>query len=336
MLRTVCFLFLLLLFAACVKDKPQPAVSTPVSITSLGRVLVVNEGNFGSGNAAISLIDRSQYSSSEDAYRAANAEALGDVAQSISKVNGQFYVVVNNSGKIVVCDNELKKKTEIKGFNSPRYLLQVSPRKAYVSDLRAGQLQVLDLSANSISGHIPCAGWTEKMAQMYGKAYITNLRRNFLYIVDVAGDRMKDSIALPYPAGSIVTDAKDKIWVLCSGDKASALVCINPVSDRILSNTALTASPAFGLCTSAGGDSLYFLSGGIMRLVPGVDLQPKEIIDPGTSNYYGIGVDPSNGDIFVSDAVDYSQRSIISIYSSTLERKKILRAGVNASGFYFD
>ena len=64
-----------------------------------------------------------------------NNQILGSIAQSLSFFQSNFYVVINNSNKIVVCNNQFKKTSQISGLTSPRYFLPVSNQKAYVSDL---------------------------------------------------------------------------------------------------------------------------------------------------------------------------------------------------------
>lgn len=73
-------------------------------------MFVINEGNFGSGNASVSLFDPAKNEVVEDFYKTQNSAALGDVAQSMSRVNDNYYVVVNNSAKILVCDKDFKKR----------------------------------------------------------------------------------------------------------------------------------------------------------------------------------------------------------------------------------
>ena len=53
------FLFPVCLFllASCVKDKPEPVKEELVSFRNKAKVYVVNEGNFMSGNASVSLYD---------------------------------------------------------------------------------------------------------------------------------------------------------------------------------------------------------------------------------------------------------------------------------------
>src|SRR4051812_2596496 len=103
MKKYVLFLLIVLLWQACVKDKPQSAVLSAVQLGSARKVYVVNEGVFPNGNASVSVYDPESEQVVEDVYSAQNNKAaVGDVAQSLSWINGSYYLVVNNSGKILI------------------------------------------------------------------------------------------------------------------------------------------------------------------------------------------------------------------------------------------
>lgn len=105
--------YLLLIFAAgffsCVKDAPPPATVAPI-VTATNRVVMTAEGNYGSGNASLHVWDQLSEQASGDVYKAVNGKTCGDVLQSLLHFNKQYFLVMNNSGKIVVTDQDLKKR----------------------------------------------------------------------------------------------------------------------------------------------------------------------------------------------------------------------------------
>ena len=167
----------LLLFSSCVKDTPTEPTTTVTSINSNNKVYVINEGQFAHvpGNANISLYDATTGTIIEDFYSQQNSNAvLGDVCQSMTRYNNNYYLVVNNSHKIEVTSAyDLKQTATISGFNSPRYILPITYSKAYVSDLYASTIQIVDLNANAIIGSIPSYSNTEEMALIYNIAFVT-------------------------------------------------------------------------------------------------------------------------------------------------------------------
>jgi DNA-binding beta-propeller fold protein YncE len=208
-----------------VKDKPQEPIKTAASFNPNTKVLIVNEGNFGWGVGSISLYDPSSGAVIEDYYKQQNNNAtLGNVCQSITKYNNNYYVVINNSNKIVVVNSsDFVKTATINGLNSPRYILPITYNKAYVSDLYANSIQIIDLNSNSISGSIPCINGTEQMALIYNKAFVTNSNSNYCYVINTITDVITDSIHVGKGNSSICVDKNSKLWILSTGNSTQSI-----------------------------------------------------------------------------------------------------------------
>ncbi|MBK7667943.1 MAG: hypothetical protein IPJ32_11760 [Sphingobacteriaceae bacterium] len=197
-----------LLLFSCVKDKPNDIMQPEVSFGSGFKVFITNEGNFGTNNASVSMYEPRSEQVVNDIYKTQNNNAaLGDVCQSMTKINNKYYVVVNNSGKIaVVNSSDFKVITNITGLQSPRHILPVTFSKAYVSDLYANAISIIDLNTNTKTGSILCSGWTEQMVLIYNKAFVTNNNSGYTYVINTITDQITDSIYVGKFGGSIVMD----------------------------------------------------------------------------------------------------------------------------------
>jgi DNA-binding beta-propeller fold protein YncE len=328
-----------LLYLSCVKDKPQPQDIPDIDFTSSQKVYIVNEGNFMNGNASVSLFDTGNNQVTENYYQARNNSALGDVAQSISRINGDFYIVINNSGKVVVCNPEFKFKKQINGFTSPRYLLQISNKKAYVSDLYANAITILDLNNGIKTGSISCFGWTEQMVMFYNKVFVTNISSNYLYVINAINDEKEDSVFVGKGCGSLVIDKNDQLWALSGGtvNVTPTLWKINPLKLSEKTSYAFKSTDKPGnLCINGGKDTLYYLNQGICRMPINSSGLQNAFIEKGNKNFYALAVNPENSDIYVSDALDYIQKSNIYIYKASGALKVQFKAGIISGNFYFD
>ncbi len=331
------FAFLLLVVCcgvSCVKDKPDPDdYQAPPAVLSRG-VFVANEGNFQWGNATVSYHDIPTGLTTADLFQPANQRPLGDVCQSITFVGYKAYLVVNNSGKVeVVNAGNFSSIATITGFVSPRYLLPVSDRKAYVTDLYSDKISIVDLASNAVTGQIACPGWTEELVFTAGQVYVTNSERDKVYVIDPVSDQLSDSITVSYGGNSLRTDAQGKVWVLCGGNASagiqSALYCINPANNQVEKNLSFSTSGAWRLQLNAAGDTLYYLHRDVYRMpVSATALPSSPFISEGSRNLYSLGLDPLNGDVYVADAIDYVQQGRIYRYSSTGELITSFYAGI--------
>jgi len=326
------------LLPSCKKDKPEPESDQPVNVGETGGVYITNEGNFGFGNAKVSYYNIASSSAVEDLYQPANGVALGDVCQSMQLFNGKGYVVVNNSGKVVVVDPSTFMATAtITGFNSPRYFLPVSNSKAYVTDLHANSIAVVDLSTNTITGSIHCPGWTEELVLAYGKAFVTNETRDKVYVIDTGNDQVTDSITVSMGGNSIVTDANGKFWVMCSS-ASSKLYRIDPVSMQVEASHAFpnSSDSPWRLKINSGNDTLYYLNSDVYRMPINASALPStSFVSANGRNLYGIGIEPNSGVVYVSDAIDYVQRGTVYRYKPDGSLINSFQAGIIPGDFCF-
>ena len=340
----VCICFVIFSLTACVKDKPQEPIITTANINSTNKVFIINEGGYTYVNASVSLYDAITGVVVTDYFKQQNTTgALGDICQNMIKYNNKYYLVVNNSHKIeVVSATDFKRTATITGFNSPRYLLPITYNKAYVSDLYAHSIQIVDLNTNTITGSIPSYSHTEEMALIYNKAFITCTSSNYCYVINTVTDVVTDSINVGKGASSIVIDKNSKVWVLSSGSSTAnqigKLIRINPVTLQIeLSLNFLLSETPNQLCTNKTHDTLYYLNKGVYQFpIINMSLPASPIVTQGSKAYYGLGINPIDYTIYVSDAIDYVQKSNIEIYSVNGSLKTSFHAGYISNGFVFE
>ncbi len=330
------------LLSSCVKDKPQNPNSPAVQLTNAKKVYVINEGNFGSANSSITLYDTGNSSVIEDFYKTQNNLILGEVTQSINYFNSNYYIVVNNSNKIVVCNSQFKKTGQITGLTSPRYILPITNQKAYVSDLYANSISIIDLNYNLKIGSIPCIGKTEQMCVIYNKVFVTNTDKNYIFVINTLNDVIIDSIYVGLNASSLVVDKNAKLWVLSAGNKSNSVLGklskINPISNQIefSINFNLNDAPNH-LCFNKTKDTLYYLNNNIFKMnINDVSLPSNPIILKGNKNFYGLGINPNDYTIYACDAQDYISKSTIYIYDVNGNQKSFFKAGLISNGFYFE
>jgi DNA-binding beta-propeller fold protein YncE len=332
----------LVLFASCESDKPDVKPKTPFTSSTGTGVFIINEGNYQWGNSSVSYYKFSDESVNEDIFESVNQRPLGDVGQSMEIFNGKAYVIVNNSGKIEVVDpSDFKSLGSITGLISPRYFLGINSSKAYVTDLFSNSISVINLNSDAKVKEIPCNGWTEELCLVNEKAFVTNLNSSYLYIIDTNTDLMADSILVGYGSNSIKIDKNGKLWVLCGGNGNSipgTIHRIDPATEQVeLSMTFTNTSQSpWKLDINGSRDTLFYLNNGVFNLpITQASLPAQSLIPQSGFLFYGLGVDPASGTIYVSDAIDYVQKGKVFRYKPDGTLINSFKVGISPGEFYF-
>ncbi|MCS6905375.1 MAG: hypothetical protein RML72_03065 [Bacteroidia bacterium] len=322
-------------FFSCTKE----VIEIPQDKQQIKRgVLVVNEGNFMYGNGSITYYDDSTGQIIEDIFMTNNGRKLGDVVQSVQRIGEELFIVVNNSGKIEVVDkNNFKSTGTISGLRSPRYILSINAQKAYVSDLYANAISIINPQTKIITGNIPLAGWTEQMVLWKDKVWVSNVYRDKLYIIDANTDKITDSLAAQKGIARITADITG-IWALASTNQDSSILFhINPDEKRIhkrISLPPLASSKYMGLIKNQW--EIFLLSSKGVSIYHTLNQTLSPLFEKPAQNFYGFGYDAKKARLYVADAKDYIQKSTIYVYD--IQQKKWLsnfNAGIISSDFYF-
>ena len=146
-LRLFCALLVLSL-SACEYEDDFPAGVGEGNIEAI----VLNEGRIGTNMGAISVLYRNGMVS-PDVFRVVNNRPLGDVAQSITMINGKYFVTLNNSKKIEIINPQTFKSEGTILYTQaglPRQIVPVSDTTAIVSDLLSNNVSGTDLPSQLV------------------------------------------------------------------------------------------------------------------------------------------------------------------------------------------
>lgn len=336
---------IILIFFSCSKEEIGPqcknCVENPIIENIDKKILIINEGNFGFGNASLSVYNPLTKELNNSVFQQVNNFPLGDVAQSATLINDNIYVVVNNSGKIeVINKTNFSSIKTITGLISPRYILQINSSKAYVSNLFSNQIQLLNLSNNTILGSISTpSNWTEEMLLHNDTAYICDVSNNQLLIINTISDAIVGSISTGKQPLSLVKDKNNKLWILCDGGINSSLpqlIKFNPQTrqtEQVFTFNSINESPSEIEIDSAK-ENLYFINNHIYKMnVNDAQLPTTSWVSNNNRIFYGLKINPTTNDIFVSDAKDFVQNSTVFQYSTNAQLLHQFNVGINSGSF---
>jgi len=303
-------------FVSCKKEKIGPQYNLDGALAGY-TINILNEGSFGNSNASITQYNPITKETAQGVFQSKNGNTLGDVLQSANYHDGKNYLVINNSGKIVIVDSvTFSFESEITGFNSPRYITFYK-NKAFVSDLYAKGIYVVNIETNQITGFIPTTGWTERMVIYNDQLFVLDLGvreppsylnqgNNKLYKIDPNTNAKLDSVITPLEPNGLVLDQNNKLWMLCSGavdnQETPRLIRVDPTTlsiEKQLLFNQLEMSPT-NLTLGSDGLSLLYINQGVFEFSINDSQLPSVPLISSSETIYGLGVDMLRNEIYVT------------------------------------
>jgi len=351
---------LLLMLTGCMKDDELWEFEKPAYDIPYTGIFVINEGNFMYGNASLTYYDPETRQVINDVFFQTNALPLGDVAHSMTIRDSLAYVVINNSGRIYIFNkNTFEVEGKITGLTSPRYMHFISESKAYVTDLYARSIAVVNPQTREVTGAIPVSNSnggfyqhaTEQMLQ-YDRYVYTNCWSydKQVLMIDSDTDRVIDSIEVRKQPNSMVLDRDNALWVLCDGGtegspygtEEAGLMRIGAGSTE--AELVLGFSPGQmprDLKINGTGDTLYYINGDVFQYAifdsSGPELVVKSPYEGSISGgFYGLEVDPFSSELYVADAIDFVQRGMVYRFNPEGIAIDTFKTGIAPGGFCFN
>lgn len=210
------------------------------------KMIVVNEGGMGNGFGALTAITydgQSEY----DIFRKVNGRPMGDVAQSLTYINGAYFVALNNSKKIEVVEPQTFKSIATINYEQdgkPRFIAQINDNEAIVSDLNR-QLVRIDIKNYQVLEYIDITsigvGSIEKLIKVGNKLFGAGNTALVVFDVDnvTAGGARKIELGENIvKTAKPILDKNGKIWVMTylGNDyepTQNTLHCVNPDTETV-------------------------------------------------------------------------------------------------------
>ena len=132
----------LFIWTACDNSNSISSDSEPNS----SWIFVANEGNYGTSNGSVSMID--------DKGQITTIDNIGDVVQSVEVYKNKLFVIVNNSHKIMIY-NITENGVNLPGIeistenSSPREMVIVND-KVYFTNWNSKDVKILNLTTYAI------------------------------------------------------------------------------------------------------------------------------------------------------------------------------------------
>jgi len=352
--KFLCFgLALSALFLASCSSDDDGGQPMPDDAVFQHGVFILNEGNFGAGNASVDFLSTDGVVT-HDIYSLINNEPLGDVAQSIYMDGDLAYIVLNGSAKIEIVNRYSFEKvgTVSTGLVNPRYMTILNGM-AYVTnwgdptDPSDDFVAVINLSNFTVSSTITVSEGPEQIVSANNRIYVAHMGGwnfgNTISVINPGTNSVSSTIQTGDVPESLIA-SNDFLYVLCSGkpdwsgeETVGSLIMFDTNTNMQLSTVpfALGIHPT-KLVTD--GNMLYYTEADIVKAVDMLDMNNSTTLfstsPQGVFGAYGLAV--SNGKVYIGDAGDYTSDGRILIYSTTGNLIETHTAGLLPNNFGFN
>jgi YVTN family beta-propeller protein len=337
---------------SCKKDEDKP-----VDTGFLHGIYIVNEGGFTKNNGSITYYDEIGAFVYPNLFYQVNGRGPGDVIQSFSIVDDMGFIVANNSGKVEVVDMKTFASIgTVINVDYPRYVLGVTDKKAYLTSGNfGGFVQVINLDNLGVDLKIPVGSGPENLILVDNKVFVANSGGwgldSTVSVIDPSRDVVTDTIEVGDNPTDLVKDANGDIWVLCKGkvvydqnwniieETDSRLVQIK-VSDLSIGKNFIIGTSGdyftpLHLAVSKDGKSILFAEAdGIYKMDITASSAPLQPII--TGNFYGLDVNPENGEIYTLKANGFDANGAAYMYQGDGKIVDSLRVGIAPNAAVFN
>ena len=191
---------------------------------------------------------------------------------------------------------------------------------------------IINPKTYEITGYIECpdmdmeSGSTEQMVQ-YGKYVYVNCwsYQNRILKIDTETDKVVDELTIGIQPTSLVMDKYNKMWTITDGGYEGSPYGYEAPSLYRIDTETFTVEKQFKFKLGDWPSEVQLNVHGI-RFTGSITIfgecRWKPTVFPsdlfwsfGTPNYYGLTVNPNNGEVYVADAIDYQQQGIVYRYS---------------------
>lgn len=359
MRRVFTFLQLIVSLSVVVSCDIHKKDEVPPQIVTEG-VYILNNGNYASNDASLSLYDPEKNVISTNVFQSANGKKLGDLAQDMLVYGGKMYIAVYNSKVIFVTDRKGKIEKELRISNngsnlSPRALIGYNGKiYATLYEGYLAQIDTLDYTINTVKvGANP-----EGLVAVDNKVYVANSGGmnfaigedygNTVSVVEVQ-DLFREvaTIEVAKNPTRLLSNIRGEIYLISMGDYESVPNTLQKIDPKSHDVTVLTDRPVTYMSMSSDS-KLYYLSAqydenwntitsvGIYNTLTG-EMEEDFLADGSVikNSPTCISVDPVTNDVYIGTS-DYVSEGDMYLFSKDGKLKHTIgTGGLNPAGAYF-
>lgn len=341
-----------LTISSCKKDR-NTLPEEPISAAS--GVYILNEGGLGVDNVSLSFFSLEDKTMRNDVFVSANPTMkLGNGGNDLGIYGSKLYVVVNGSDKVEIADASSSKSLKTIDITEPSYVA-FHGKHAFVSSY-TNNVYVIDTASMEIVKEIPVGRTPEQLAVSGDRVFVANagwkdgyLGReydNTVSVIDANSLIKIDDIVVDVNVDQVYADNKGKVYVINSALYGDWPEILHPSRLYVINATSLEIEKSFdfsGIAMAFKDNTAYLISdnyeaGKTLFLEMNLSsyaVTVKEDQLEGIQSPYGLAVNPDSGDIWIGDALGYSDNGKVFRFINNVKEPESYPVGVSPRKFVF-
>jgi len=335
---------LLTAITSCHKDKIVANQGTPTA--QRAGVYILDQGGQNLPNSALTYYDYTTKTLTPDIFSSVNGRPLGNTANDVEIYGSKMYITVDKSGTVEVLNAKTAKSIkQVKFLNSDKDSTSKEPRSiafyngnAYIS-LYNGTVAVMDTITYTVSKYITVGNDPEQLAVANGKLYVANSGGlnypavdSTVSVINLSTSTVTKTISVGADPYAVSVDSYGNVYVAAYGvnNSPASLTIINSSTDAVTSrNNSYTGGPF-----AINGNNAFYIDGdGTIKIfnVKTFTSTTTNFISDGTTFVapFAIATDPLSGEVFVTDAKNYTSNGLIYAFDKTGKKEYSLTTGIN-------
>ena len=350
--KTIVLLLSLLVVCAFSCEKPDPIEepqNTPVEAVSHG-VYVLSEGLMNMNNSTLSFYDFDNGTVTPDAFLAANNRGLGDTGNDLQIYGSKLYCVVNISETVEIMEAKTAKSLKQISLSGrqPRRIA-FDGGYAYVCCFD-GSVVKIDTASMTMTATAQAGSNPDGICVANGKLYVANSGGlnypnygNTVTVFDLATFSPIKNITVVINPTRMAADSQGDVYLVSNGNYGSVPMTFQRIDSQTDEVVQTFDFAVTNFVISGNLCYLYHYDYSTQQCaVKVMDVRTEHImieqfINDGTTLTapYGIAVNPDNGDVYLTDAYQYTTNGDVYCFGTDGHKKFNFEAGICPSCIVF-
>jgi hypothetical protein len=319
-------------FLSACSDSKEKSPDLP----SVSHAFIVCEGNFGSNNSSLSILDSVESDTTfNSVFASVNGRKLGDHAHNMLVVDSLGFIAVTNSDKIEIINTNTYETIEtLNDISSPRNIAWYN-EKLLVTSYLDSMLVAYSFATRTQDFTVKLKHKPDEITVLNNKAYISsapNSNDSVITIVDLTTFAADTVILMKTPVSLIADPARNRIYAACNGGGTTGYIAIIDGSTDIIISKIGEFSNIKPVKIVLQDSLLAYItsSNGPIQVY---NLNQSLVQSSISGSYYSIAF--GNHELFATDGLDFISDGDLVWFSKDFKVRKKFKVGRSPAGIVF-